>query len=270
MRTSRPLGRLATVTAVTAASLALAGPAFAHVQVKSDAARALAANATLTFTAEAESKTAGLAKFLVVLPDGIAPGDVTLAQAPQGWTFAATTEGFTVGGPALAPGTDAVYSITVRQLPDAPELVFKTVETYGDGQVDRWIELTKDGVEPDHPAPVLKLAGAAQGSPAAGASGTPAASAPATFGASTVNGGASPTAPTAGGSASGSASASATAPGSPAAAPAVTASAAPVAAAKGGGSASTAPIVLGVVAAVAAAAGGAWWWRRRTSRPAGN
>ncbi|WP_241003053.1 DUF1775 domain-containing protein, partial [Streptomyces sp. CB01881] len=147
MNTSRLLSRAATVTAVVAGSLVLAVPAFAHVEVESETAQALATNATVTFTAEAESTTAGLAKFQVVLPEGIAPADVALADAPAGWTLAATADGFTVGGPALAPGKDAVYKITIKQLPNADELVFKTLETYSDGRIDRWIELPKAGTE---------------------------------------------------------------------------------------------------------------------------
>ncbi|MER7708114.1 DUF1775 domain-containing protein [Kitasatospora sp. NPDC097605] len=162
---ARAVARAATVAASAAAALALtAAPALAHVEVESDDARALAANVTVTFTGEAESDTAGLAKVQVVLPEGIAPGDVALAGAPAGWTFAATADGYTVGGPALAVGQDAVHRITVRRLPDTDRLVFRTLETYGDGHVDRWIEPPgDDGVEPAHPAPVLRLAPAAAG-----------------------------------------------------------------------------------------------------------
>ncbi|MGW2717784.1 DUF1775 domain-containing protein [Streptomyces sp. NPDC001492] len=36
---------------------------------------------------------------------------------------------------------NAEYSVVVKQLPDAEELAFKTLQTYGDGHTDRWIEL---------------------------------------------------------------------------------------------------------------------------------
>ncbi|GAA0691876.1 hypothetical protein GCM10010193_53050 [Kitasatospora atroaurantiaca] len=240
MNPTRLLGRAATVTAVAAGALALAVPAFAHVEVESDTAQALATNVTVTFTAEAESETAGLAKFQVVLPEGIAPGDVKVADAPQGWTFAATADGYTVGGPALATGKDAVYRITIRQLPNAKELVFKTLETYGDGRIDRWIELPQGGAEPEHPAPILKLAAAAPGAT--------------TVSPSTV-------AP--------SSSAASSAPASPSAAPSITASATPAPAAGSSDSSPAVPIAVGAAAVVALAAGGAWWWRRR-NRPAGS
>ncbi|MFI6696423.1 hypothetical protein ACIBLA_32660 [Streptomyces sp. NPDC050433] len=45
----------------------------------------------------------------------------------------ATADGYTVGGTALAAGTNAEHSVVVRQLPDAKSLALKTVETYGDG-----------------------------------------------------------------------------------------------------------------------------------------
>ncbi|WP_327342294.1 DUF1775 domain-containing protein [Streptomyces europaeiscabiei] len=152
-----------TGTAALTAALALCTPASAHAEVQSDTARALAENVTLAFTSEAESATAGFTRVRVVLPDDIAPGDVTLADAPQGWKLKSTDDGYTVAGPALGTGVDAEHSIKVRRLPDAGQLVFKTVETYDDGEVSRWIELPADGTEPEQPAPVLKLQPAASG-----------------------------------------------------------------------------------------------------------
>ena len=74
-----------------------------------------------------------------------------------------TSGGFTLSGPALAKGTDAEISLKVKQLPNVPQVTFKVVQTYSDGEVVRWIELPgPDGKEPDNPAPVVKLtAGAA-------------------------------------------------------------------------------------------------------------
>lgn len=147
----------AAAAAAFAAVLAMAGPAAAHVEVSASDPRALAKNVTLTFTSEAESDTSGIAKLQIVLPKGIAPEAVNLAKAPAGWKLTPSEGGYTVGGKALATGTDAVYSITVTQLPDAKSLVFKTIETYGDGSVDRWIELPSGGAEPENPAPLLAL-----------------------------------------------------------------------------------------------------------------
>ncbi|WP_328667356.1 YcnI family protein [Streptomyces sp. NBC_00322] len=163
----------AAAAAAFAAVLAMAGPAAAHVEVSASDPRALAKNVTLTFTSEAESDTSGIAKLQIVLPKGIAPEAVNLAKAPAGWKLTPSEGGYTVGGKALATGTDAVYSITVTQLPDAKSLVFKTIETYGDGSVDRWIELPSGGAEPENPAPLLALKPAAPGATASTAAPTP-------------------------------------------------------------------------------------------------
>ncbi|MFK4547355.1 uncharacterized protein YcnI [Streptomyces tendae] len=161
-RTVRTVRRAALVgTTAMAALLTLAGPAAAHAEVEADKPQALAENVTLSFVSEAESGTAGFTELRVVLPKGIVPGDVTLGAPPKGWKLKPTSDGYTVGGPALKAGVDAEHEIKVRQLPDAKELAFKTVETYSDGEISRWIELPKDGQEPEQPAPLLTLKPAA-------------------------------------------------------------------------------------------------------------
>ncbi|MEV2211958.1 DUF1775 domain-containing protein [Streptomyces sp. NPDC050997] len=174
---------LAGAAALTAA-LALASPAAAHAEVEADHAQALAKDVTLSFVSEAESASAGFRELRVVLPKGIAPTDVTLDEGPKGWKLTATDDGYTVGGPALKSGIDAEHKIKVRQLPDAKQLAFKTVETYSDGEISRWIELPTGGKEPEQPAPVLTLKAAAPGakpvepSPSQSATPSAAASAP--------------------------------------------------------------------------------------------
>ncbi|MFC9811197.1 DUF1775 domain-containing protein [Streptomyces virginiae] len=159
-----PLRRLGLAAAGSVLLLGIAaGPAAAHAEVSASDPRALAENVTLSFTSEAESDSAGITELRVVLPQGIAPDAVTLKEAPEGWKLTATPDGYSVGGAALATGTDAEYSITVRQLPDAKSLAFKTLETYGDGKVSRWIEVPADGQKVDNPAPLLKLQPAAPG-----------------------------------------------------------------------------------------------------------
>jgi hypothetical protein len=160
----------------------LAVPAWAHVEVSADNPQAGARNVTVTFDGEAESNKAGIASEQVVLPAGIKPSDVTLAKAPTGWTLTATADGFTVAGKALPIGQDATFSVVIAQLPsDATELVFKTLETYGDGSISRWIEIPEAGKpEPENPAPVLKL------QPAAAPAATTPAAAPTTPAAATT------------------------------------------------------------------------------------
>jgi Domain of unkown function (DUF1775) len=167
--------RSATMAAALAAAasvvLGWAAPAWAHVAVSADKPQAGATNVTVTFNGEAESDSAGIKSERVVLPAGITPDQVRLGKAPSGWTFTRAADGFTVGGKALKVGQDARFSVVIAQLPaDATELAFKTVETYGDGKVSRWIEIPQPGQpEPDNPAPVLKLNAAAQPAATTGA-----------------------------------------------------------------------------------------------------
>jgi uncharacterized protein YcnI len=153
------------VAAATTAVLLAAVPAAAHVEVESQGAQALAENVRLTFVAESESATAGITELRVVLPEGIEPTDVIYGEGPAGWKFATTADGYSVKGPAVKVGGDVEHSVVVRQLPDVKELAFKTLQTYGDGKVDRWIELGGSGDDHGHgnPAPVLKLKAAAPG-----------------------------------------------------------------------------------------------------------
>jgi uncharacterized protein YcnI len=143
--------------------VAVAGSAAAHVEVSADNAQAGARDVTLTFVGEAESTTSGIASERVVLPAGMTPQEVTLVKAPAGWTLTANPDGFTVAGRALPIGREATFVVKVAQLPtDVTELAFKTVETYGDGKVSRWIEIPQEGAAvPDNPAPMLKVRAAA-------------------------------------------------------------------------------------------------------------
>ncbi|UUU36236.1 DUF1775 domain-containing protein [Streptomyces sp. CA-210063] len=160
--------RLGVLTAVVlAVTVATAGPAAAHTEVEAEGARALDQNVELTFFAESESSSAGITKLEVILPEGIVPADITYDKGPDGWKFAPTSRGWTVSGEKLPVGEDAEYAVTVRQLPDAKSLVFKTLQSYSDGKVDRWIELDGeeggDGHGHGHPAPRLDLKAAAPG-----------------------------------------------------------------------------------------------------------
>ncbi|WP_435209083.1 DUF1775 domain-containing protein [Streptomyces sp. bgisy034] len=228
---ARAAGRvLTTGAAALTAVLTLARPASAHAEVEAGTARALAENVTLTFVSEAESDSAGFTRIRVVLPDGVAPGDITLTDAPTGWKLKTTADGYTVAGPVLKTGVDAVHKIRIRQLPDAEQLVFKTVETYSDGEIARWIELPNGAVEPEQPAPVLELKSAV-------ADAVPPRPSPSTRKTFEPSPGARPAAETA--------------------------------AAQDDGAA-TGPLVGSVVVALLALGGGAWWLaRRRTSSDAG-
>ncbi|MFJ1596564.1 DUF1775 domain-containing protein [Streptomyces sp. NPDC088261] len=237
-----PLRYAVALAAAAVVVAAGAGPAAAHAEVTASDARALAENVTLTFTSEAESGDAGIKKLRVVLPEGIAPDTVALKDAPKGWSLTATADGYTVGGAALGVGTDAEHSVTVRQLPDAESLAFKTVETYGNGEVSRWIEVPSGGEEVENPAPVLELKAAAPGA-------TPIAPSPSP----------SPTPEP-----SDSSSSPAPAPSAPAAA-----SAEPAEAAAADDSDSDTTVIVAIVAVVVVLVAGAGvWWSRRSRNQA--
>ncbi|GGW71538.1 DUF1775 domain-containing protein [Streptomyces xantholiticus] len=167
----------------TAAVLAAAAPAFAHVEVTAKDARALATDVRLEFMAESESTSAGITKLQVFLPDGMKPADVTYADGPKDWKLTREEKTFTVSGPAVATGKDAEFAVTIRQLPNTKSLVLKTLQTYSDGRIDRWIE-REESTGHGHgnaAAPRLDLKPAAAGaSPSATAKGTPSPSSSAT------------------------------------------------------------------------------------------
>src|SRR3954452_23627527 len=175
--------RRGAIPVASAAGLLLlgAGPAAAHVEVTSDGpARAGTGPVTLVFMAEAESHMAGIASAKTQLPEGIAPEDVSLVNAPEGWALTPIANGFELGGPAIAPGLDAEYSVAIAHLPtDSTELAFPTLQRYSDGHEEAWIEpVTADVPEPENPAPILTVAPAPQAATSAAptATATPATS----------------------------------------------------------------------------------------------
>jgi uncharacterized protein YcnI len=159
----RPLARLGTATlamlAALVAMLVFARPALAHTEIELNHPQAGATNVTMNVTAEAENDKAGIASVRMVLPDGIAPSQVSLASGPAGWTLSPLPDGFTVGGPALATHTDAKFAVKLAQLPaTATTLAFKTLVAYANGAVDRWIEIpSTSNPSPANPAPVVTL-----------------------------------------------------------------------------------------------------------------
>lgn len=155
---------LVVLVAGAAALVATAGPALAHVEVEARPAQALATNALLSMSAEAESDTAGITGVRIQLPTGLLPGDLRLASGPAGWRLTGSGDVVTVRGPALPVGRSLQLGLRVRQLPAGRQLVLKTVQSYSDGHQDAWIEVPSASVpQPDQPAPVVRLAPAAAG-----------------------------------------------------------------------------------------------------------
>jgi uncharacterized protein YcnI len=191
------LRRAATVTALTASAvLAAAGAAFAHVTVHPESYAKGATDGTLTFRVPNEEDGASTTKVQVFFPTDHPVLGVLVGPIP-GWTATTTTtklktpvttdDGtiteavsevtWTKG--TIKPGQYQDFSVAFGQLPeDASELAFKTLQTYSDGKVARWIEEAQAGKEePENPVPVLTLTTAADAgtaSPKASASAAPA------------------------------------------------------------------------------------------------
>lgn len=185
--------RLALVTgAVLLAVLGFAAPAAAHVTVNPTEATQ-GGYARLAFRVPTESDTASTTKVEVVLPED-APVASVSTMPVAGWTVA--VEKRTVNPPVevhgsqvsevvskitwtaaagggVKPGEFQEFPVSMGPLPDVKKMVFKTLQTYSDGKISRWIEEPVEGAEePEEPAPVLALtASAASPSTSAEASG---------------------------------------------------------------------------------------------------
>jgi uncharacterized protein YcnI len=192
---------------VAAASVLLfglgAGVAFAHVSVNPNEVAA-GSWAKLTFRVPNESATASTVSVKVSLPTDHPFPSVSLMPIP-GWTATPhtvtlnppVTEGkFTLNeatdsitwtaadGVGIKPGEFMEFSISVGPVPDVASLAMPAQQTYSDGSVVSWDQVTSaahddsaghDGAaEPDHPAPMLTVTKTAVGDAhgaAAGASG---------------------------------------------------------------------------------------------------
>jgi uncharacterized protein YcnI len=195
-RTSRLRGRAATVAALAGATVLLAAvPAFAHVTVQPNTA-AKGGYTTVAFKVPNERDGASTVKIEVNLPTDHPIASVSLQPVP-GWTAKVTTSKLTTpiktddgtidqavskivwSGGQIAPGQFQQFPVSFGPLPsDAASLSFKTLQTYSNGEVVRWIEIPQDGQsEPQNPAPTLKLTAPADEGAAtatATATGTPA------------------------------------------------------------------------------------------------
>ena len=160
--------------------LAVAGPAAAHVTVN-PAEASQGGYTKVAFRVPNESDSTDTTKLEVNLPTDTPIASVSLKPV-AGWT-AVTVSGklpapiktddgelteavskitwTAAAGAAIKPGQFQEFEVSLGPLPATAQVVFKTLQTYSDGTVVRWIdEPATDGTEPEHPAPVLKLAAA--------------------------------------------------------------------------------------------------------------
>ncbi|MFJ3231771.1 YcnI family protein [Streptomyces sp. NPDC086787] len=175
MSTTRTaLRRAATATALAAAGvLAAAGIASAHVTVHPENYAKGATDGLLTFRVPNEEDSASTTKVQVFLPTDH-PVLGVLVHPRDGWTAKVTTtklktpvktddgtiteaaSEITWTGGKIAPGEYADFDVAFGELPEnTGKLAFKTLQTYSDGKVVRWIE--QDDEESENPAPVLEL-----------------------------------------------------------------------------------------------------------------
>lgn len=163
----------AATAAVTAALLADAAPASAHVHV--DAAGATPGKETVaTFEVPNESENRSLTTQLTVT---MPPGTSAMAESVPGWTVkldrdlaAGTVRSVTwvaVPGSGIAPDQFALFRVSL-QLPNTDKVSFPAAQTYSDGTVVNWNQAPlPNGGEPDYPVPTLSLVGQAPPSDAA-------------------------------------------------------------------------------------------------------
>ena len=184
--------RLAAAAAVAgSAVLLLCSPAFAHVSVQPEGTAAKGGYAVVNFRVPNERDNASTTQLEVNFPID-QPLTSVMPQDVPGWTVTVekskldkplTVHGKQVNeavtkvtwtGGKIEPGKFQQFPLSVGKLPEnADQMVFKSIQTYDNGEVVRWIEETKEGAaEPQNPAPVLKLT-AAKGADQHGAGATP-------------------------------------------------------------------------------------------------
>ena len=182
----RPLARLGVVVlalgTALAAALAGAGAAAAHVGVSSSDATA-GGFGKLTFRVPNESDTASTVALRISVPEESAMASLRVQPVP-GWTVSMATSDLATpleshgeqvtsyvsvvefraaDGGGIRPGEFQEFALSGGPFPDADQLSFPTVQTYGDGSESAWIEPTVEGqAEAEHPAPVLPLTAPAE------------------------------------------------------------------------------------------------------------
>ena len=183
-------------------ALALAGiglaafPASAHVTVNPNSATQ-GGYATLTFKVPTEKDDASTTTVEVDFPADQPVAGASYQPKP-GWKIEVTKEALATpiktddgeltervskivwtaenADAQIAPGQFETFPISVGPLPASDQMVFKALQTYSNGEVVRWIDEVAAGstAEPEHPAPTLKLAPAADSGTAGAAAVDPA------------------------------------------------------------------------------------------------
>lgn len=177
------VSRIAAASAVAATSaLVLSGTAAAHVGVQPQGEAAKGGYAVVNVKVPNERDNASTVKVEINFPVEH-PLSSVMPQPVPGWkaevdktkldkplevhgkkiTEAVTKVTWTSDGAKIGPGQFQQFPLSLGRLPeDADQLVLKSIQTYDNKEVVRWIEEpVKGGEEPEAPAPVLKLSAAA-------------------------------------------------------------------------------------------------------------
>jgi periplasmic copper chaperone A len=177
--------RAGVLAAATGAVVLLSsGVASAHVTARIIGESAeQGAYTKITFRVPNEDDAAGTVKLEIKLPADAPMSSVRTAPMP-GWTAkitkaklaepieshgaeiteAASTVTWTAKpGTRIGPGEFAEFELSAGPLPEVDQLVIPAIQTYDNNKVVAWEEPpTEDGEEPEHPAPVIELAPAAE------------------------------------------------------------------------------------------------------------
>lgn len=170
-----------------AAVFAMTAPASAHVTLQPPTATA-GSYATLSFKVPTEEDNASTTGIDVQFPVDTPIASVSV-QPKVGWTYQVTkaapakplrTDDGEVsevvtritwtaqGNEGIKPGEFDTFTVSAGPVPDkAGQLAFKTLQTYSNGDVVRWVDVAQAGAgEPERPAPSLTVtaAGSVSGS----------------------------------------------------------------------------------------------------------
>jgi periplasmic copper chaperone A len=170
------------VGAVIVGVLGFATAASAHVTVNPNSATQ-GGYARVAFRVPTESDSASTTKVEINMPEDAPVASVSTMRVP-GWTAAVERRTLSTplevhgsevtevvskitwtatGDAAIKPGEFQEFPVSMGPLPDVDQMVFKALQTYSDNNIVRWIDepVASGAEEPEHPAPVLKLAAAA-------------------------------------------------------------------------------------------------------------
>lgn len=180
---------------------ALAAPAFAHITVDPSSAPK-GSTTKLSFLVPNEEPTAKVTEIQIQFPTAPnTPIPTVAVEQKPGWNVTVTTTKLTkpiqtddgtisevvslidwkakTPADGIAPEQFGEFTVDADGLPDdEDEVVFKAIQTYSNGTVEKWIDpVTPNGPEAEHPTPILKLT-APESDGAATATTTPTTSAP--------------------------------------------------------------------------------------------